>query len=82
MDVPGSSPGGCIIFEELSMKLSVSYWFYLLAGLGIWGAIPIVLFDNIILIIIGCFIVSTRWIGYVSAWYLEKRENEIHLGKK
>lgn len=54
-------------------KLGCLFWFYLLAGLGIWGAIPFLLFDNVIIIAICCWFIWNKWGGYVGLWYMTQR---------
>ena len=56
----------------MHQKLRFFFWFYLLVGLGIWGSIPFVLFNNVIIRIILCFHICSKWGGYIALWYLNQ----------
>ena len=54
------------------MKLNFLFWFYLITGCIIWCSIVSMIFNNLLIVVIGCFIAASKWSTYVSEWYLQK----------
>ena len=55
-------------------KLNFLFWFYLISGLCMWGAIIFLLCNNALIIAICCWFGWNKWGGYVGKWYMTERK--------